>query len=134
MRNIDFLTGFLKGLFQKIPQITSADPYRVYREIPMEVAIYDTHGKYKFVNKLYGGDDKVTKRLLGQTDDFYAELRGINSDSLQKRRQYFQQWAGSTLQIGCQRYSHLQLYVNYFPVPVLPLMFLSIPLRRTENH
>lgn len=91
MRNNNGLTGFLKRLFQRIPHLTSADPYRVYREIPMEIAIYDTQGKYKFVNKLYGGDDKVTRRLLGQTDDFYAKIKGINGDSLQKRRQYFQQ-------------------------------------------
>jgi len=91
MRYSNGLTGFLKKIFQKIPQITSADPYQVYREIPMEIAIYDVQGKYEFVNKLYGGDEKVSKRLLGRTDDFYAELRGINNDSLQKRRQYFQQ-------------------------------------------
>ena len=93
-KNKTFLTKLFTRLYQKIPQLQNIalpDPYRVYRDIPMEIAIYDTKGRYKFVNDSYAGDDKTRDRLLGKTDDFYAEWQGINSDSLQKRKQYFQQ-------------------------------------------
>ena len=93
-KNDNGFAGILKKLIRKLPgleDIVFKDPYHVYQNIPMEVAIYDLDGNYKFVNENYCRDEQTSKKIIGKKDKFYASLKGISLDSMQKRRQYFKQ-------------------------------------------
>jgi len=93
-KNDNGFAGTLKKLLQKLPgleDIVIKDPYHIYQNIPMEVAIYDLEGNYKFVNESYCRDEQISKKIIGKKDKFYAALKGISTDSLQKRSQYFNQ-------------------------------------------
>ena len=91
-KNDNGFAGVLKKLLLKIPgldDIVLQDPYHVYKNIPMEVAIYDLNGNYKYVNYSYTRDEQLSKKMIGKKDQFYAASKGISIDSLQKRGEYF---------------------------------------------
>ncbi|OGB63763.1 MAG: hypothetical protein A2Y94_11555 [Caldithrix sp. RBG_13_44_9] len=83
----------LKNLSHNLPRLKELalqDPYEVYSNLPMEVAIYDLQGNYNFVNNRYIVDEKISRSLIGKSDEEFARLLGISTDSLQKRKQNFQ--------------------------------------------
>jgi diguanylate cyclase (GGDEF)-like protein len=65
--------------------------YHLFHDLPLEIAMYDIDGCYKFVNKLYEPDDEIRKQMIGQDDDYYFTLKGIDTESLQKRQENFNQ-------------------------------------------
>jgi len=92
-----FINNLLEGfrtVIKNLPglrEIFIQDEYEIYKNVPMEVAIYDTDGKYKFVNKLYLSDDQLSGLITGKDDVFYGHLMGIQPESIKKRQQYFKQ-------------------------------------------
>ena len=71
--------------------INLKEVYHLFHDLPLEIAMYDIEGCYKFVNKLYEPDDDIRRQMIGKSDDFYFALKGIDSDSLNKRKEYFNQ-------------------------------------------
>ncbi len=83
----------IKNLTHNLPRLKELafqDPFEVYANLPMEVAIYDLQGNYTFVNKRYIIDEEISQNLIGKNDDEFAKLLGISADSLQKRKENFQ--------------------------------------------
>lgn len=73
----------------KIKSVVSQDPYSVYLNIPMDVAIYNNQGKYIFTNKEYLADEKSARSLINKDDLYYAQIAGISPDSFKKRNEIF---------------------------------------------
>ena len=71
--------------------INLKEVYHLFHDLPLEIAMYDIEGCYKFVNKLYEPDDDVRREMIGKNDDYYFALKGIDSESLLKRKEYFKQ-------------------------------------------
>jgi diguanylate cyclase (GGDEF)-like protein len=63
--------------------------YHLFHDLPLEIAMYDVSGCYKFVNKLYEPDESIRKQMIGKDDGFYFALKGMDDESLKKRREYF---------------------------------------------
>ncbi len=71
--------------------INLKEVYHLFQDLPLEIAMYDMAGCYKFVNKLYEPDDEIRKEMIGKDDNYYFELKGLDADSLSKRKEYFNQ-------------------------------------------
>ncbi|MGD9486438.1 MAG: putative bifunctional diguanylate cyclase/phosphodiesterase [Calditrichaceae bacterium] len=69
--------------------VSFKNEYMLLQKVPMEVAVYNSEGKYEFVNELYLVDAKLRKSILGKDDDYFFKLMGISSDSSQKRKENF---------------------------------------------
>jgi len=62
----------------------------LFHDFPIEIAMYDPDGNYKFANKLYARNEELRKSLINQRDEFYFEKLGITPDSADKRKECFQ--------------------------------------------
>ncbi|MGD9900861.1 MAG: putative bifunctional diguanylate cyclase/phosphodiesterase [Calditrichaceae bacterium] len=69
--------------------VSFKNEYMLLQKVPMEVAVYNSEGKYEFVNELYLVDAKLRKSILGKDDDYFFKLMGISSDSSLKRKENF---------------------------------------------
>ena len=65
--------------------------YHVFQNMPLEIAIYNPNGTYKYMNKEYLSDEDIAQRIMGKDDYFYAETVGISPESLDKRREKLQE-------------------------------------------
>jgi diguanylate cyclase (GGDEF)-like protein len=63
----------------------------LFQDFPIEIAMYDQEGNYKFVNKLYARDEELRKSLIDQNDEFFFNQMGITPDSAVKRKTFFHQ-------------------------------------------
>ncbi len=91
-------------LIQKIKQIISSDDLefpsdsrisvheasQLFQYVPVEVAIYDLKGRYRYVNSLYVTDDEIRKKIIGKDDAYYFKLLGISSECAESRRGHFE--------------------------------------------
>ena len=69
--------------------LTSVDTMQLFRHIPIEIAIFDTDGKYRYTNPKYIGDAELRKSVLGKDDAFYFEKAGLSPEGLETRRYNF---------------------------------------------
>jgi diguanylate cyclase (GGDEF)-like protein len=72
-------------VFRKI-----SDEFRYLHDIPMEIAIYDINGKYKYVNKRYVRNYEDMQTLIGKDDSYYFDKIGISKNCISKRNENFQ--------------------------------------------
>jgi len=72
-------------------QVLQDISYQLFKNIPIEIALYDLHGFYTYVNKYYAVDDKVREDIIGKDDAFYFKMSGINMDALIKRQTHFKE-------------------------------------------
>jgi len=63
--------------------------YALLENIPMELAVYDLDGKYRFVNDEYCSDPATAGEIIGQDDRYFFYRNGINQDALAKRKEHF---------------------------------------------
>ncbi len=82
-QNVCAIFGFGNG------RVTLKHEYALLESIPMELAIFDLEGKYKFVNREYCPDPEMNKELIGQDDAYYLYRAGYNQDVVAKRHDYF---------------------------------------------
>ena len=75
--------------FTEVSHIDIQELYEIFQDLPIEIAMYDQHGKYKFVNKLYVQDDDIREEIIGKDDDYFFNLLGISPDSAIKRKEAF---------------------------------------------
>lgn len=71
--------------------ISLSEVYHLFNDLPMEIAMFDAHGRYKFVNKLYEPDENIRREMIGQDDRFYFDLKGIDKNLADRRLDYFNQ-------------------------------------------
>lgn len=93
MKNIvkPFIVGLstVKKNFPRIKELLFQDEYEIYKKVPMEVAIFDINGNYKFVNQQYLPDEELSQTIIGNDETFYFKIAGIHPDSLRKRKEQF---------------------------------------------
>jgi diguanylate cyclase (GGDEF)-like protein len=73
-----------------IKNIDLQELYNIFQDLPIEIAMYDLNGRYKFVNKLYVQNDDIRRKIIGKDDEYLFNLLGISLDSAIKRREAFQ--------------------------------------------
>jgi len=66
--------------------LSSVDLIQLFQHVPIEIAILDTEGKYRYVNEKYIGDEELRGLIIGQDDNFYFEKAGFDSEGLKVRR------------------------------------------------
>ena len=76
--------------FQADTRISVREAIQLFQHVPVEVAIYDLKGRYKYVNPLYATDDEVRKKIIGKDDAYFFDLIGISGESLENRRYHFE--------------------------------------------
>lgn len=81
----------LRANLPRLKELIFQDPYDIYKNMPIEVAIYDPDGNYAFVNERYVSDSQISQDIIGKDDQYYSELLGIQFDSFQKRKELFQE-------------------------------------------
>jgi len=92
----------------------------LFHDFPIEIAMYDLDGNYKFVNKLYATDQNIRKNIIGKDDAFYFNHLGINSESAEKRKKYFdrsileKRTVGFTEKLHIDREKRTLYYKRYF--------------------
>ncbi len=65
--------------------------YQLFQDLPLEIAMYDMKGRYKFVNQLYEKDPDIRKFMIGKDDQAYFARKGINPEQAAKRQLLFKQ-------------------------------------------
>ena len=66
--------------------LSSVDLIQLFQNVPIEIAILDTEGKYRYVNEKYIGDEELRSSIIGQDDEFYFERSGFDPEGLEVRR------------------------------------------------
>ena len=89
LKKISKLFGTDRGQTNQDGNLTSVDTMQLFRHIPIEIAIFDTDGKYRYVNPKYIGDAELRKSVLGKDDTFYFEKAGLSPEGLETRRYNF---------------------------------------------
>jgi len=69
--------------------LTLGEAFQLFHTVPMEIAIYDINGCYKYVNNYYAVDEEVRNAIIGKDDTYYFRLMGISLESIEKRKEYF---------------------------------------------
>ena len=76
--------------FINIPQFINLEEVQdLFHDLPIEIAMYDKHGFYEFVNKWYAGDKNIRESLIGKNDEHYFDILGIELSALKNRQLYF---------------------------------------------
>ena len=70
-------------------QLTLGEAFQLFQDVPMEIAIYDLDGNYKYVNHYYSPDEEVRNAIIGKDDEYYFNRIGISNESIEKRKEYF---------------------------------------------
>jgi len=77
---------------ENIPRQINFDEIRdLFQDFPIEIALYDLEGNYKFVNKLYVKDENIRKSILDKDDIYYFNRVGIDPQAAQRRKTFFEQ-------------------------------------------
>ncbi len=61
----------------------------ILSKLPVEIAILDTSGVYRFVNNNFITETEFAEKLIGQTDEFLYKNYKLDKESLDKRREVF---------------------------------------------
>jgi diguanylate cyclase (GGDEF)-like protein len=76
--------------FGEIKYIDLNELHDIFDDLPIELAMYDLQGRYKFVNKLYLQDEGIRNKIIGKDDEYFFNLVGISPECLFKRNEYFE--------------------------------------------
>ena len=66
--------------------LTSIDMMQMFQHLPIEIAILDVTGIYRYANQKYIGDEELRKTIIGKDDDFLFDQAGFNPESLETRK------------------------------------------------
>jgi len=86
---IEILTKYFKSARSGSRYNLQETAYQLFRNIPIEIAIYDLNGYYTYVNRFYAADDKIREDIIGKDDAYYFKVIGISLDGLLKRQEHF---------------------------------------------
>jgi diguanylate cyclase (GGDEF)-like protein len=77
---------------EDVPRQINFDEIRdLFQDFPIEIALYDLEGNYKFVNKLYVKDENIRKSIIDKNDEYYFNRVGIDPQAAQRRITFFEQ-------------------------------------------
>ena len=85
--NIGFEKSSDHFSFEGIIDLNEA--FQLFQNVPVEIAIYDINGIYKYVNQLYIVDEKLRSSVIGKDDDYFFKKVGINAECAEKRKVNF---------------------------------------------
>lgn len=66
------------------------EAFQLINNVPIEFAIYDLNGKYKYVNEQYITDDNLRKSIIGKDDSYLFKKLGISLDCHNERILHFE--------------------------------------------
>ena len=66
------------------------EAFQLINNVPIEFAIFDLDGKYKYVNEQYLADEKLRFSLIGKDDSYLFKKLGISSDCHEERKLHFE--------------------------------------------
>jgi diguanylate cyclase (GGDEF)-like protein len=66
------------------------EAFQLINNVPIEFAIFDLNGKYKYVNEQYLADEKLRASLIGKDDSYLFKKLGISSDCHEERKLHFE--------------------------------------------
>ena len=66
------------------------EAFQLINNVPIEFAIYDLDGKYKYVNEQYLADDKLRNSMIGKDDSYLFKKLGISLDCHEERKLHFE--------------------------------------------
>jgi diguanylate cyclase (GGDEF)-like protein len=75
----------------KLLACPNASTFAVFENIPMEIAVYDTHGNYIYVNQQYAQDKTIKDTFVGKNDDYFCQVMGISMECALSRAMLFQE-------------------------------------------
>lgn len=82
------------------PQREYSLPQNLVENIPIELAIYDTAGRFVFINNKFQPDAELRNLLIGKDDEFHFKMSGIDPAALEKRRLCFQKAVREKTMVG----------------------------------
>ncbi len=88
---LESLTKFFKSARSNSDQSLHELSYQLFRNIPLEIAIYDLQGYYTYVNRFYATDEKIRAEIIGKDDAYFFKVTGISLDGLVKRQEHFKE-------------------------------------------
>lgn len=104
-----------------VPRYFDFDEIRdLFQDFPLEIAMYDLAGTYKFVNKLYTRDETLQRSLLGKNDEYFFKQIGISLEAVENRKKFFEQAIKEKRTIGFTEKLHISAekrilyYKRYF--------------------
>jgi len=66
------------------------EAFQLINNVPIEFAIYDLDGKYKYVNEQYLSDDELRSLIIGKDDAYLFNELGISVDCNEERKVHFE--------------------------------------------
>ena len=61
----------------------------ILQKLPVEIALMDTSGIYRFVNNNFIPDKEFAKKIIGRNDEYLYQNYKIDKNSLDKRKEIF---------------------------------------------
>ncbi len=86
---LEKLTKYFNRNKSDSPQMLEVISYQLFKNIPIEIAIYDLNGYYTYVNRYYAVDEKIREEIIGKDDAYFFKVTGISLDGLIKRQEHF---------------------------------------------
>ena len=87
--NPDFINSVLEK-FTGTGQFDLIEAFQLINNVPIEFAIYDLEGKYKYVNEQYLADENLRNSLIGKDDAYLFNKLGISIDCSEERKIFFE--------------------------------------------
>lgn len=87
------MPDYIKNIMDKFSgtgQFDLIEAYQLLNNVPIEFAIYDLNGKYKYVNEQYLADQKLRKSIIGKDDSYLFKQLGISLDCHEERKLHFE--------------------------------------------
>ncbi len=87
----DILTVIETKTNNRPSAINLGEIYELFQDLPLEIAMFDVNGHYKFVNKLYEKDPDIRRFMIGKDDSAYFRKKGFDQAQAEKRQVFFRQ-------------------------------------------
>ena len=85
----DFINSIIER-FTGTGKFDLVEAFQLINNVPIEFAIYDLNGKYKYVNEQYLSDDKLRDSIIGKDDSYLFKKLGISLDCSEERKLNFE--------------------------------------------
>jgi len=82
---IKLLKPFMDLFKSSNEELVKENLFKIFKDVPMEVAVYDPLGSYVFANEQYIPERDLRESVIGQSDVYFFKKLGINQEALKKR-------------------------------------------------
>lgn len=77
-----------KPVSKKIKSLEKREANQLIENLPIELAVYDLAGNYKYVNEIYIVDEQLRKNVIGKNDEYYFNQLGVSLDFAKTRKKH----------------------------------------------